>query len=178
MCKEQFAAQINKTVFPGIQGGPHDHINAAKAIAFGEALKPEFETYSAQVIRNAKQLAAKLQEKGYRIISGGTDNHLMLVDMFGSKGVTGKEAEHLLEAMGISINKNMIPYDPRKPLDPSGVRLGTPAMTTRGMKESEMDVVAEFIDRAVANKDNSTELEKLKKEVIEFSVRFPVPGIE
>lgn len=178
MCKEQYASAINKAVFPGIQGGPHDHINAAKAIAFGEALRPEFKTYAAQVIKNAQALAQSLQEKGYRIISGGTDNHLMLVDVFGSKNVPGKVAEHVLETVGISINKNMIPYDPRKPLDPSGIRLGTPAITTRGMKEEHMATVADFIDRALVAKDNASELEAIRKEVVDFSLKFPVPGIE
>ena len=178
MCKEQFAAQINRAVFPGVQGGPHDHINAAKAVAFGEALKPEFQDYAAQVIKNAKALANALSAKGYRIISGGTDNHLMLIDVFGSKGVTGKEAEHVLESVGISINKNMIPYDSRKPMDPSGIRLGTPAVTTRGMKEEHMQTVADLIDRAVVSRNNSAAVESVKKEVMEFSVRFPVPGLE
>lgn len=178
MCKEQHASVINKAVFPGIQGGPHDHINAAKAIAFGEALRPEFKIYAGQVIKNAQALAKNLQNKGYRIISGGTDNHLMLVDVFGSKQVSGKEAEHLLEVVGISINKNMIPYDPRKPLDPSGIRLGTPAITTRGMTEEHMTQVADFIDRAIMAKDDSSALEAIRKEVIDFSLKFPVPGIE
>jgi glycine hydroxymethyltransferase len=126
MCKAKFAAQIDKAVFPGVQGGPHDHINAAKAVSYGEALKPEFQTYAKQVILNAQSLAKALSAKGYRIISKGTDNHLMLIDLFGSKGITGKEGEKTLEQVGISINKNMIPFDPRKPLDPSGIRLGPP----------------------------------------------------
>lgn len=178
MCKESFAKAIDRSVFPGVQGGPHDHINAAKAVAFGEALKPSFKKYSAQVIKNAKALAEAMQKNGYRIVSGGTDNHLMLVDMFGSKGVTGKEAEHALEMVNISINKNMIPFDPRKPLDPSGVRLGTPALTTRGMKEKHMKTVADFINHAIKNKDNETKLKKLQKEVTRFSLKFPVPGIK
>ncbi len=178
MCKEIHAAAINRAVFPGLQGGPHDHINAAKAVAFAEALKPDFIEYSALVIKNAQELAKQLQSRGYRIISGGTDNHLMLVDVFGSKNITGKEAEHALEVVGISINKNMIPYDPRKPLDPSGIRLGTPALTTRGMKEVDMAKVAELIDRALMNKDSAEELEKIRKEVVTFAEQFPVPGIE
>ncbi len=178
MSKESFAKAIDRSVFPGVQGGPHDHINAAKAVAFGEALKPSFRTYSAQVIKNAKALAKAMQSKGYRIISGGTDNHLMLVDMFGSKGVTGKEAEHALELVNISINKNMIPFDPRKPMDPSGVRLGTPALTTRGMKEKHMKAVAEFIDQAIRQKDNETKLKKIQKDVRAFSLKFKVPGIK
>lgn len=178
MCKESFASAIDKAVFPGVQGGPHDHINLAKAVAFAEALKPDFQDYSAQVIKNAQAMAGELQKRGYRVISGGTDNHLMLVDVFGSKNVTGKEAEHALETAGISINKNMIPFDPRKPLDPSGIRLGTPAMTTRGMKESDAVKVVEFIDHAILNKDNGSELEKIKSNVKEFCAAFPVPGIK
>lgn len=177
MSKEKFAAQINRAVFPGIQGGPHDHINAAKAVAFKEALQPEFKTYAAQVIANAKVLAESLQHAGYRIISGGTDNHLMLVDVFGSVGASGKEAEHALEFVGISANKNMIPYDTRKPMDPSGIRLGTPAMTTRGMKESDMRTIAGFIDRAIRSRELESELLKIKKEVETIAGEFPVPGI-
>lgn len=177
MCKEEFAKAIDRAVFPGVQGGPHDHINAAKAVAFGEALKPSFKKYSAQVIANAKALATSLQEKGYRIVSGGTDNHLLLVDLYGSKQITGKEAEHALEIVGISINKNMIPFDPRKPMDPSGIRLGTPAITTRGMKEKHMETVAMLIDKALVQKDNKKEREKVAKEVKTFSLQFPVPGI-
>lgn len=177
MCKESFAKAIDRAVFPGVQGGPHDHINAAKAVAFGEALKPSFKKYSEQVIKNAKALAKALQKRGYRIISRGTDNHLMLVDLFGSKGITGKEAEHTLEIVGISINKNMIPFDPRKPLDPSGIRLGTPAITTRGAKEKHMEEIAGFIDDALMQKDNATKLKDLGKKVKKFSLQFPVPGI-
>ena len=158
MCKEKFASAIDKAVFPGVQGGPHDHINAAKAIAYGEALKPEFAEYSKAVIANARALAAALQEKGYRIISGGTDNHLMLVDVFGSKNITGKEAEKALEKVGISINKNMIPFDPRKPLDPSGVRLGTPALTTRGCGMDDMKTVADLIDETLAHREDGSAL--------------------
>lgn len=178
MCKEPFAKAIDRAVFPGTQGGPHDHINAAKAVAFGEALKPSFQKYSAQVIANARALAAAMQEKGYRIVSGGTDNHLMLVDLFGSKGITGKEAEHALEMVGISINKNMVPFDPRKPMDPSGIRLGTPAITTRGMKERHMKKVVELLDKALMQKDNAAALKKIRQEVKTFALKFPVPGIK
>lgn len=178
MCKEKFAKDIDRAIFPGVQGGPHDHINAAKAVAFGEALKPSFKTYQAQVIKNAKKLAEALQKKGYRVVSGGTDNHLMLVDVFGSKGITGKEAEKVLEKVNVSINKNMVPYDSRKPLDPSGIRLGTPAVTTRGMKEKDIEKIAGFIDEAFKNKDNKTKLKRLQTEVKTFSLRFPVPGID
>ena len=175
MCKEEYAKAIDRAVFPGVQGGPHDHINAAKAVAFAEALKPSFQTYAKQVIKNARTLAKALQDKGYRVISGGTDNHLFLVDMFGSKGITGKEAEKALESVGISINKNMVPYDPRKPLDPSGIRLGTAALTTRKMKEGDMKIVADLIDRALASKDDEKKLKKIKGEVREFSLKFPLP---
>ena len=178
MCKEKFASAIDKAVFPGVQGGPHDHINAAKAVAFGEALHPGFKTYSAQVIKNARAFAEALQKRGYRVISGGTDNHIVLVDIFGSKKITGKEAERTLERVGISVNKNMIPYDPRKPLDPSGVRLGTAAMTTRGLKEAEMEQVTGLIDEALMNKDDDAKLNEIKSAVKEFALKFPVPGID
>ncbi len=178
MCKEKFASAIDKAVFPGVQGGPHDHINAAKAVAFAEALKPEFKDYSQRVIKNAQAMATALQKRGYRVVSGGTDNHLMLVDVFGSKQITGKEAEHALETVGISINKNMIPFDTRKPLDPSGIRLGTPAVTTRNMAESDMETIVELMDKALMSKDNEAELKAIKEEVKKFALQFPVPGIE
>jgi len=178
MCKQEFAQAVNRAVFPGIQGGPHDHINAAKAVAFGEALKPSFKKYAAQIIRNARALSDALQKRGYRIVSGGTDNHLMLIDVFASTGVSGKEAEHALEIAGISINKNMVPYDVRKPMDPSGIRVGTPALTTRGFKEKHMKTVAEFIDRGIRAKDTEGALRKLRKDVKEFALKFPVPGIK
>jgi glycine hydroxymethyltransferase len=178
MCKERFAKDIDRAVFPGVQGGPHDHINAAKAVAFGEALAPEFKEYSKQVIANARAFAASLAKSGYRIISGGTDNHIVLVDMFGSKKISGKEAETTLEKVNISVNKNMIPFDPRKPLDPSGVRLGTPAVTTRGLKEADMETVAAFIDEALANRDDESNLREIKERVREFALKFPVPGID
>ncbi len=178
MCKEKLAAAIDKAVFPGVQGGPHDHINAAKAVAYGEALKPEFREYSRQTIRNAQALAEALHAKGYRIVSGGTDNHLMLVDVFGSKNITGKEAEQVLEGTVISINKNMIPFDPRKPLDPSGIRLGTPALTTRGCKENDMRTVADLVDEVLMNRSDKARLSEIKEKVKAFSLRFPVPGID
>lgn len=175
MCKEQFAKVIDRSVFPGVQGGPHDHINAAKAVAFHEALQPSFKKYSAQTVKNAQALAAAMEKRGYRIISGGTDNHLLLVDVFGSKGVTGKEAEHALEDSNISINKNMIPFDPRKPMDPSGIRLGTPALTTRGAKEKDMNTVAELIDRAISNKDKPNVLKKVAQDVKRLALTLPLP---
>ena len=147
-------------------------------MAYAEALRPDFQEYSKQIIKNARALAVALQEKGYRIISGGTDNHLILVDLFGSKNITGKEAEKTLEHVGISINKNMIPFDPRKPLDPSGIRLGTPALTTRGCKEGDMQTVADLLDEALMNRADEAKLSAIGKKVREFSLRFPVPGIE
>lgn len=177
MCKEKFAKDIDRAVFPGVQGGPHDHINAAKAVAFAEALDPSFETYSKQVIKNAQAFAEALTKKGFRVISGGTDNHIVLIDMFGSKGISGKDAEHALEKVNISVNKNMIPYDMRKPLDPSGIRLGTPAITTRGLKEKEMEAVAEFIDEALKNRENESALTDIRNQVTKFANQYPVPGI-
>jgi len=173
MCKEEFAAKIDKAVFPGLQGGPHDHINAAKAVAFKEALKPEFTEYSKQIVKNAKALAEELMGLGFRLVSGGTDNHLMLVDCLGSKGTTGKEAEHCLELAGIYCNKNAIPYDTRSPWDPSGIRLGTPVLTTRGLKENEMKDVARFISKAIENKADEAKLKQLKEEVHQFCKNFP-----
>ncbi len=178
MCKEKFASAIDKAVFPGVQGGPHDHINAAKAIAYGEALKPDFQDYAKQIIKNARALSSALQVLGYRIVSGGTDNHLMLVDLFGSKQITGKEGEKCLEQVGISINKNMIPFDPRKPMDPSGIRLGTPALTTRGCTEADMKTVADLMHEALMNRTDENKLAAIKEKVKDFSLKFPVPGIE
>lgn len=176
MCKEKFAKDINRAVFPGIQGGPHDHINAAKAVAFGEALKPSFKTYAKRIIINAQTLAEELQKYGFRIISGGTDNHLMLIDMT-SRGLSGKEAEVALDKAGLSANKNMIPFDTRKPLDPSGIRLGTPAITTRGMKQKEMIQIATWINDIVTNHNDDKKLAQIKKQVNLLANKFPVPEI-
>lgn len=151
------------------------HVIAAKAVAFGEALLPSFSIYSAQVIANAKVLAAELARLGFRIISGGTDTHLMLVDVT-AKGTTGKIAEHALDRAGITVNKNMIPYDPRKPLDPSGIRLGTPALTTRGMKEPEMKQIARWIDDVLARPDNDDLLSRVRGSVRELCEQFPAPA--
>ncbi|MDP5038859.1 MAG: serine hydroxymethyltransferase, partial [Candidatus Gracilibacteria bacterium] len=149
MSKEKYSKDISRAVFPGVQGGPHENLIAAKAVAFKEALEPDFRQYARQVVDNAQYLANKLQDYGFKIVSNGTDNHLVLVDVFGSFGVTGKQAEHALELSGLSTNKNMIPYDPRKPLDPSGIRLGTPALTTRGMKQNEVEIIANIFLNAV-----------------------------
>src|SRR5688572_1890505 len=173
---DELAKAINQKVFPGSQGGPLMHIVAAKAVAFGEALKPEFKGYAQQVVRNAKSLAAALQKKGYRLQSGGTDNHLMLVDLRArNEQFTGADAEKTLEAAGIICNKNAILNDPRPPKVTSGVRLGTPAVTTRGLKESDLEIVADFIDRALLSKDDPSALAKLKAEVADYCKRFPMP---
>jgi glycine hydroxymethyltransferase len=173
---EELAKSINRSVFPGSQGGPLMHIIAAKAVAFGEDLKPEFKAYSVQIVKNAQALAEALRSKGYRLVSGGTDNHLMLVDLRPrSASLTGAEAEKALEAAGIIANKNGIPNDPRPPVQTSGVRLGTPALTTRGLTELDMATVAGFIDRAIASKDDAAALGRIRNEVAEFCKRFPMP---
>jgi glycine hydroxymethyltransferase len=160
-------------VFPGQQGGPLVHIVAAKAVAFAEALRPEFRTYAAQVVANAKVLAQCLQEAGYRIISGGTDNHLMLVDVF-QKGILGSEAELALGKAGITVNKNSIPYDTNPPLKPSGIRVGTPALTTRGMKEPEMRQIAVWMTKGLESRNDDAALERIRREVAELANRFPL----
>jgi glycine hydroxymethyltransferase len=167
--------KIDSAVFPGIQGGPLMHVVAAKAVAFGEALRPEFKQYAAQVIANAKVLASELMAAGFPIVSGGTDNHLMLVDVT-AKGTSGKQAEQALDAAGITVNKNMIPFDPRKPLDPSGVRLGTPALTTRGMKEAEMRQVARWITDVLSAPTDNAVLARVRGAVGELSKQFPAPA--
>ncbi|MBS1785864.1 MAG: serine hydroxymethyltransferase, partial [Acidobacteria bacterium] len=174
LCREKYAKDLDRAVFPGVQGGPLMHVIAAKAVAFGENLKPEFKTYSAQVIANAAALAKALADKGWRIVSGGTDNHLMLVDVF-QKGILGSEAEKALDLAGLTVNKNGIPFDPNPPLKPSGIRLGTPALTTRGMKEAEMAQVAAWIDRALKAKDDAAELAKIQGEVFGLSAKFGIP---
>ena len=147
---------------------------AAKAVAFQEALDPSFQVYAKQVIENAQALANNLSSQGLRVVSGGTDNHLMLLDVFGSFDITGKEAEKALETVGISTNKNMIPFDPRKPLDPSGIRIGTPAITTRGMKQPEMETLGNIIIRTLKNREDMGELEKIRSEVKELCLKFPL----
>jgi glycine hydroxymethyltransferase len=173
LCGQALAAAVDKAVFPGQQGGPLVHIVAAKAVAFGEALRPEFKTYSAQIVTNAQVLAAALKEAGYRIVSGGTDNHLMLVDVF-EKGILGSEAELALGKAGITVNKNAIPYDVNPPLKPSGIRIGTPALTTRGMKEPEMRQIAIWITKALEQRNDDAALERIRKEVAELAERFPL----
>jgi glycine hydroxymethyltransferase len=176
LCREPWAKPIDSAVFPGIQGGPLMHVIAAKAVAFGEALQPNFKEYIAQVIANAKFLGEELMNQGFKIISGGTDNHLILVDVFGKTGVSGKQAEQALDAAGITVNKNMIPYDPRKPLDPSGIRIGTPALTTRGMKQDEMKQISKWISEVMSRPDDDDLISRTRGNVRELCLQFPVPG--
>jgi len=171
--KKNLAKRVDSAVFPGLQGGPHEHQIAAKAVAFGEALKPEFKEYAKQIVTNAKKLADGLMGHGFNLVSGGTDNHLILIDLQ-NKNVTGKEAETALDAVGITTNRNTIPFEPRSPFDPSGVRLGTPAITTRGMKEPEMEVVAGFINRAVENYKDDSALKKIRGDVRALCEKFPL----
>lgn len=173
MCKQQFAKKIDKAVFPGMQGGPHENNIAATAVAFKEALTPEYREYCQQTLKNAKVLEKKFSEYGYKIMFGKTDNHLLLIDVT-PKGITGKQAEKALDKAGITINKNMIPDDPRKPMDPSGIRLGTPAITTRGMKKPEMELVADLMHRVLMNHEDETLLESIKNEVRQLTSRFPL----
>jgi glycine hydroxymethyltransferase len=173
LCREEFAKKINSMIFPGIQGGPLMHVIAAKAVAFLEALKPEFKTYQRNIVKNAAKLAEELMARGFRIVSGGTDNHLMLVDLSG-KDITGKDAEICLDKAGITVNKNLIPFDTKSPFITSGVRLGTPSVTTRGMGEKEMVRVAALIDRAISASGDDKELGAIKSEVKEFLKEFPL----
>ncbi|MDR1684788.1 MAG: serine hydroxymethyltransferase [Elusimicrobiota bacterium] len=178
LCKEKYLKQINSSVFPGMQGGPLMHVIAAKAICFGEALKPEFKTYQKQVKANAARMVEELKKAGYRIVSGGTDAHVLSVDLT-SKGITGKQAEIALDKAGITCNKNTIPYDTQKPMITSGIRLGTPAVTTRGMKEDDMAAVAGFINEALLTHDNDEKLAAISARVEEFLKKFPLyPGME
>jgi glycine hydroxymethyltransferase len=175
LCREEFAAAIDRSVFPGQQGGPLVHVIAAKAVAFREALQPEFATYAAQVVRNAKLLAAELAEKGLRIISGGTDTHVILVDVF-QRGILGSEAEHALGEAGITVNKNAIPYDTNPPMKPSGIRIGTPALTTRGMGENEMRRIAGWIVGALDHRNDPGALVRIRREVAALADEFPLYG--
>jgi len=169
--------KIDKSVFPGFQGGPIMQMIAAKAVAFGEALEPSFQDYAQQILKNSKRLAEALIRDGAKLVTNGTDNHLLLVDCVTSWGIPGNDAEKLLDSVHITLNKNMIPDDPRSPMDPSGIRMGTPAITTRGMKEADMDTLAGFILRAVKAKDDQAALSTLRDDVTTFCHRFPVPGI-
>ncbi len=173
LCKEEYAKAIDKSVFPGIQGGPLMHVIAAKAVAFGEALQPEFKEYAEQVIKNAKVLAAELMSKGLTIVSGGTDTHVMLVDVRNT-GLTGKEAEHLLDEIGITANKNTIPFDPASPFVTSGVRLGTPALTTRGLKEDDMKEIADIIAVVLQNPEDTAKHQDAAKRVVALCEKYPL----
>ena len=176
MCKEKYAKAIDRAVFPGLQGGPHEHIIAGKAVCFAEALQPDFADYAKQIITNAKVLAQELQQHGFKLVTGGTDTHLILIDLT-TKNITGKVAQAALDAVGITLNKNTIPHEPRNPMDPSGIRLGTPAVTTRGFKEEHMAQVATWINDALAHKDDTAALQKIREEVKTFCLRFPIPNI-
>ena len=173
LCKEEYAKAIDKSVFPGIQGGPLMHVIAAKAVAFGEALQPEFKEYAEQVIKNAKVLAAELMSKGLTIVSGGTDTHVMLVDVRNT-GLTGKEAEHLLDEIGITANKNTIPFDPASPFVTSGVRLGTPALTTRGLKGDDMKEIADIIAVVLQNPEDTAKHQDAAKRVVALCEKYPL----
>lgn len=173
LCKEKYAKAIDKAIFPGIQGGPLMHVIAAKAVAFGEALQPEFKVYAQQVIDNAKALAAALQEKGLTIVSGGTDTHVMLVDVRNT-GLTGKEAEHLLDEVGITCNKNTIPFDPASPFVTSGIRLGTPALTTRGLQVKDMEEIADIIATVLKNPEDKSIHEEASKRVAALCKAYPL----
>lgn len=177
LCTSKWARRVDSSVFPGVQGGPLMHVVAAKAVAFAEAAGASFREYASQVVANAKTLGEELAAGGLRIVTGGTDNHLLLVDVTTIPGLTGKVAETALDKAGITCNKNMIPYDPRKPMDPSGVRLGTPALTTRGMKQKEMTRIAAWILAALAAVDDDAALERIRGEVREFCRDYPVPGV-
>ncbi|MBP7114239.1 MAG: serine hydroxymethyltransferase [Candidatus Peribacteraceae bacterium] len=178
LCKDpELGKKMDKSVFPGFQGGPIMQMVAAKAVAFGEALKPEFEVYAKQVVKNSKHLADYLMKKNVKLVTNGTDNHLMLIDCVTSWGIGGGDVETVLDKVGITLNKNMIANDTRKPMDPSGVRLGTPAITTRGMKENDMEILADFMLKAVEKRADESFITRLQEEVMAFCRKFPVPGI-
>ncbi|MHB8846415.1 MAG: serine hydroxymethyltransferase [Nitrospirota bacterium] len=177
MCREKFAKAVDKVIFPGIQGGPLVHVIAAKAVSFKEALMPEFKEYQRQVVKNAKALAARLTEDGFRIVSGGTDNHLMLVDLT-PKNITGRDAETALDLAGITVNKNSIPWDQKPPVTTSGIRLGTPLVTTRGMKEPEMKIIGDLICEALANINDTAKVAALKERTKQFCAKYPMFAME
>jgi glycine hydroxymethyltransferase len=175
LCKETWGKKLDSAVFPGLQGGPLEHVIAGKAVCFGEALRDDFKAYGAQIVRNAAAMAEELQRAGFRLVSGGTDNHLILIDMT-SKGLTGKVAEAALGRAAITVNKNLIPFDQRKPLDPSGVRVGTPALTTRGLREDAIRQVAAWMVKVLASPDDRSLAERVRREIKEFVKDYPVPG--
>lgn len=173
--RENIPSLIDRAIIPGLQGGPHNHQTAAIAVALREAMQPEFKTYAKQVMNNAQKLASELMSKDFKLVTGGTDSHLLLIDM-SSKNVSGKEAEKALGKAGITVNKNTIPFDPRSPFDPSGIRMGTPALTSRGMKENEMEQVASWIDQAITSHNDDKVLEKLRQEIKKFAEDYPLPS--
>ncbi|EDK72642.1 Glycine hydroxymethyltransferase [candidate division TM7 genomosp. GTL1] len=173
--RENLPTLIDRAIIPGLQGGPHNHQTAAIAVALHEAAQPAFKDYGRQIVKNAKTLAGELLNKGYDLVTGGTDNHLLLIDLTNKK-VTGAEAETALGKAGITVNKNTVPFDPRKPFDPSGIRLGTPALTTRGMKEAEMEQTAKWIDQAITHYSDDALLADIRSQVLEFTKAFPLPG--
>jgi glycine hydroxymethyltransferase len=175
LCKQAWGKKLDSAVFPGLQGGPLMHVIAGKAVCFGEALRPEFKAYAAQIIANARTLAEELTRAGFRLVSGGTDNHLILIDMT-SKGLTGKIAEAALGRAGVTVNKNLIPFDKRKPMDPSGIRMGTPALTTRGLREDAIKQVAAWIITILADPENAPLAERVRAEIREFARDYPVPA--
>lgn len=172
--RENLPTLIDRAIIPGLQGGPHNHQTAAIAVALNEAAQPSFKDYGRQIVKNARLLADRFTEKGYQLVTGGTDNHLLLMDL-SNKGITGAQAEAALGRAGITVNKNTVPFDPRSPFDPSGIRLGTPALTTRGMKEAEMEQVAVWIDRALKAHDSESKLAKIRHEIAAFAENFPLP---
>ena len=173
LCKEKYAKDLDRAVFPGVQGGPLVHIIAAKAVAFAEALSPAFKEYQTQIVRNARALAKAVADTGFRIVSGGTDNHLFMTDVF-VKGITGKDGQNILEAANITVNKNTIPFYTQKPMVASGLRIGTPAVTTRGLREPEMKTMAGLIARVLDSKGDAGVIENVKKDVKELCDRFPI----
>ena len=176
LCKEQHARAIDRAVFPGLQGGPHNHTTAALAVAFHEALQPSFKDYAAQIVANSKALAAAMMERGFDLVSGGSDNHLILCDLT-SKNISGKVAAKALDKAGIVLNMNSVPFDPRKPFDPSGIRIGTPSVTTRGFKEAEMTQIAAWMDQVVQHHEDEAALARIAGEVKELCAKFPAPGV-
>ena len=177
LCKKKFAADIDKSVFPGLQGGPHMNVIAGVAITLGKALEPDFKAYGAQILKNAKALAKGLMDRGGKLVTGGTDNHMMVLDTVKSYGIDGKIAEGVLDKVSITTNKQIIPDDPNPPLRPSGIRIGTPAATTRGMTEADMGKLAGWMVDALQKRDDAAALDRLRADVEAFCGRFPVPGL-
>ncbi|MCF7844764.1 MAG: serine hydroxymethyltransferase [Kiritimatiellales bacterium] len=178
LCKEEYAEAVNKAIMPGLQGGPHNSTTAAIAVALKEAEAPEFKLYAQQVVKNAKVLADKLLEHGFRLVTGGTDNHLLLIEVFESKGILGRDASKALDKAGMVCNCNMVPFDKNTPFNPSGIRIGTPSMTSRGMKEDEMKKLGDWMNEAIAHADDDATLKRIEGEVQELCQSFPCPGID